>query len=46
VLAGAGVIALVALRAPALSAIVAAGGLLMAHDWHDRAVWFARGAQV
>jgi len=46
VLAGAGVIGLVALRAPALSAIVAAGGLLMAHDWHDRAVWFARGAQV
>jgi hypothetical protein len=24
---------------------VAAGGLLMAHDWKDRAVWFARGPQ-
>jgi hypothetical protein len=45
-LAGAGVVGLVALRAPALSAIVAAGGLLMAHDWHDRAVWFARGWQT
>jgi hypothetical protein len=45
-LAGAGVVGLVALRAPALSAFVAAGGLLMAHDWHDRAVWFARGWQA
>ena len=24
---------------------VAAGGLLMAHDWKDRAHWFARGPQ-
>ena len=23
-----------------------AGGLLMAHDWKDRAVWFKRGSQV
>jgi hypothetical protein len=45
-LAGAGVIGLVALRAPLLSGMVAAGGLLMAHDWHDRAVWFARGWQT
>ena len=22
---------------------VAAGGLLMAHDWKDRAAWFTRG---
>jgi hypothetical protein len=44
-LAGAGVVGLVALRAPALTAIVAAGALLMVHDWHDRAVWFARGWQ-
>jgi hypothetical protein len=22
-----------------------AGALLMAHDWKDRTVWFARGAQ-
>jgi hypothetical protein len=24
---------------------LAAGGLLMAHDWKDRALWFARGWQ-
>ncbi|MGH2968604.1 MAG: hypothetical protein ACRDK0_06010 [Solirubrobacteraceae bacterium] len=24
---------------------LAAGGLLMAHDWKDRAHWFARGRQ-
>jgi hypothetical protein len=23
-----------------------AGGLLMAHDWKDRSVWFRRGAQA
>jgi hypothetical protein len=45
-LAGAGVVGLLALRAPALTAIVAAGGVLMVHDWHDRAVWFARGWQA
>jgi hypothetical protein len=44
-LAGAGAIALVALRAPALAGLIAAGGALMAHDWHDRALWFARGWQ-
>jgi len=26
-------------------ALVAAGGLLMAHDWHDRAIWFQPGHQ-
>ena len=45
VLATAGVVGLVALRAPALTAMVAAGSVLMAHDWHDRAVWFQRGWQ-
>jgi hypothetical protein len=25
--------------------LVAAGSLLMAHDWKDRALWFARGWQ-
>ena len=25
--------------------LVAAGGLLMAHDWKDRGLWFARGWQ-
>jgi hypothetical protein len=44
-LAGAGAVGLLALRVPALSAMIAAGGAMMAHDWHDRAVWFARGAQ-
>ena len=45
-LAGAGMLGLLALRAPALSGLVAAGGILMAHDWHDRALWFARGWQM
>ena len=44
-LAGAGLVGLAALRAPAVSALVAAGGVLMAHDWHDRRLWFARGWQ-
>ena len=25
--------------------LAAAGVALMAHDWHDRGVWFARGPQ-
>jgi hypothetical protein len=25
--------------------LAAAGGLLMAHDWHDRAIWFRPGHQ-
>jgi hypothetical protein len=45
VLAGAGVVGLLALRARVLSGIVAAGGVLMLHDWKDRTVWFARGWQ-
>jgi hypothetical protein len=44
-LASAGMLALVALRVPALAGMVAAGGALMAHDWHDRGVWFAKGPQ-
>ena len=44
-LASAGLVGLAALRAPAIGAVVAAGGVLMAHDWHDRRVWFARGWQ-
>jgi hypothetical protein len=43
-LAAAGVVGLLVLRVPALSGMIAAGGILMAHDWHDRGVWFARGA--
>ena len=41
-LAGAGLVGLAALRAPAIGAVVAAGGVLMVHDWHDRRLWFAR----
>jgi hypothetical protein len=44
-LASAGMLGLVALRVPALAGMVAAGSALMAHDWHDRGVWFARGPQ-
>jgi hypothetical protein len=42
-LATAGLIGLAALRVPAIGAIVAAGGALMAHDWDDRRVWFQKG---
>ena len=45
-LAGAGCVGLVALRAPVLSGLIAAGGVLMAHDWHDRRSWFAKGWQT
>jgi hypothetical protein len=31
---------------PGLAALVAAGGALMVHDWHDRAVWFQPGRQA
>jgi hypothetical protein len=46
-LAAAGAVGLVRLRARAgaLAAVLATGGLLMAHDWKDRARWFARGWQ-
>ena len=45
-LASAGMLALLTLRAPVLTGLVAAGGALMAHDWHDRTVWFSRGWQT
>ena len=45
-LAAAGMLALLTVRAPALTGVVAAGGVLMVHDWHDRTVWFARGWQT
>ena len=44
-LATAGLAGVVTLRSRGLAAMVATGALLMAHDWHDRAVWFARGWQ-
>jgi hypothetical protein len=44
-LATAGIVGLMGLRLRPLAGVVAAGGLLMAHDWKDRSVWFARGSQ-
>jgi len=32
------------LGSSALVALGATGGLLMAHDWSDRSIWFERGA--
>jgi hypothetical protein len=29
--------------APAFVALAATGGVLMAHDWKDHAIWFERG---
>ena len=45
VLVTAGTLGLLTLRLRALAGVVAAGGLLMAHDWKDRGRWFARGWQ-
>ena len=44
VLAAAGTVA-AAVRVSSAPALVAAGTLLMAHDWHDRTIWFQRGWQ-
>jgi hypothetical protein len=44
-LASMGAAGLLALRRTETLAIVAAGSLLMAHDWHDRGCWFSRGWQ-
>jgi hypothetical protein len=30
-------------RNTAMLALVATGSALMAHDWHDRSMWFQRG---
>jgi hypothetical protein len=32
-------------RAAHLATLLAAGSALMAHDWHDRGVWFQPGHQ-
>jgi hypothetical protein len=45
VLAAGGTLGLLSLRLRGLLGLVAAGGVLMAHDWKDRARWFARGWQ-
>jgi hypothetical protein len=34
-----------ALRPGRALTLLATGSLLMAHDWHDRPVWFQRGPQ-
>jgi hypothetical protein len=43
VLACAGLVGFFTLRARALMGVAAAGVVLMAHDWRDRALWFAAG---
>ena len=47
-LAAVGLARLAAGRTDASRAIAwtLAGGVLMAHDWKDRSVWFRRGAQA
>ena len=44
-LAAAGVAGIAALKTPPAVALMAAGSVLMVHDWHDRSVWFKRGRQ-
>jgi acyl dehydratase len=44
-LAAAGSAVAVKAQSPTYAALVAAGGVLMAHDWHDRAIWFKPGWQ-
>jgi hypothetical protein len=44
-LAAAGAAGLAALKSPQAVAMLAAGSVLMVHDWHDRAIWFERGWQ-
>ena len=44
-LAAAGAAGVAALKSQPAVALVAAGSVLMVHDWHDRAVWFQRGSQ-
>jgi hypothetical protein len=44
-LAGAGLVGLAARRLSGRHGLPVAllGGALIAHDWHDRAIWFQRG---
>jgi hypothetical protein len=44
-LAAAGAATLAALRTMPAVGLLAAGSVLMAHDWHDRALWFEPGWQ-
>lgn len=42
--AAAGILA-AKMRPTGLLALAATGSVLMAHDWHDRQIWFERGWQ-
>jgi hypothetical protein len=44
-LAGSAALGLLAarLKQPGMLGVMAAGGVLMLHDWHDRQIWFERG---
>jgi hypothetical protein len=44
-LAAAGTVVLATVKAPASVALLAAGSVLMVHDWKDRSIWFQRGWQ-
>ena len=44
-MAAAGAAAAVRSQQLRLTALVAAGTVLMAHDWHDRRIWFQPGWQ-
>lgn len=44
-LAGGAALGMVAakLKQRGMLGMIAAGGILMLHDWHDRSIWFERG---
>ena len=44
-LATAAVAATLRLNTPAMAPLIAAGSVLMVHDWRDRSIWFQRGWQ-
>ena len=45
-LAATGAVVLASVKAPASVVMVAAGSVLMVHDWKDRSIWFERGWQT
>lgn len=45
-LAAAGTVALATVKAPTSVVLLAAGSMLMVHDWKDRSIWFERGWQA
>lgn len=45
ILAATGAVTLAAVKAPSSLALLAAGSVLMVHDWKDRSIWFERGWQ-